>query len=270
MNTQERIKEYFDTHPDATECYEALGKVFAEKEKAQKYLAGVAGRCVTTHSREGLEFERESDRMQHEIYQQENHVNDMHLAYENATSIDKQAAMGQWVAAKETLHKMNSRLEKQLILEEKDELLAKEEKPVPENLTKKELSAEELRAKVSSQQQIVNTNEKLIPKMTKAKQKTAKKTQASEIKLLEQLKADLIIAEDKEAAAALIPPAVETPVEDAKEAVDHEVTQEDLDTNPDLVEAGVKVGDTIQVPKKEDTATESGTEHNNGSSAATE
>ena len=36
--------------------------------------------------------------------------------------------------------------------------------------------------------------------------------------------------------------------------VDHVVTQEDLDTNPDLVTQGVSVGDTIQVPA--DSATE--------------
>lgn len=33
---------------------------------------------------------------------------------------------------------------------------------------------------------------------------------------------------------------------------DHIVTQEDLDNNPQLVEDGVKVGDTIQVPETEE------------------
>ncbi len=33
------------------------------------------------------------------------------------------------------------------------------------------------------------------------------------------------------------------------ETIDHEVTQEDLDNNPELVAAGVAVGDTIQIPK---------------------
>lgn len=33
------------------------------------------------------------------------------------------------------------------------------------------------------------------------------------------------------------------------ELVDHEVTQEDLDTKPELVAEGVKVGDIIKVPK---------------------
>lgn len=32
------------------------------------------------------------------------------------------------------------------------------------------------------------------------------------------------------------------------ELVDHEISQEDLDMNPDLVEEGVKVGEVIQLP----------------------
>lgn len=36
---------------------------------------------------------------------------------------------------------------------------------------------------------------------------------------------------------------------DDTEMIDHEVTQEDLDQNEDLEKEGVKVGDTIQIPK---------------------
>lgn len=48
------------------------------------------------------------------------------------------------------------------------------------------------------------------------------------------------------------------------ETIDHEVTQEDLDTNPDLVKEGVKVGDIIQIDKEdaEAGAAEAGTEKN--------
>lgn len=35
------------------------------------------------------------------------------------------------------------------------------------------------------------------------------------------------------------------------ELVDHIVTQEDLDNNPDLVEQNINVGDTIKIPVKE-------------------
>lgn len=43
-----------------------------------------------------------------------------------------------------------------------------------------------------------------------------------------------------------------------EELFDHVVTQEDLDKNPELVDAGVEVGETIQIPKKDDTGNESG------------
>ncbi len=36
-----------------------------------------------------------------------------------------------------------------------------------------------------------------------------------------------------------------------RDTVDHEVTQEDLDTNPTLAESGVKVGEIIQIQKTE-------------------
>ena len=38
--------------------------------------------------------------------------------------------------------------------------------------------------------------------------------------------------------------------DDQPEMIDHVVTQEDLDNNLDLVREGVKVGDTIQIPKE--------------------
>lgn len=41
---------------------------------------------------------------------------------------------------------------------------------------------------------------------------------------------------------------VDAPAEPAVATIDHEVTQEDLDKNPDLVAQGVVVGDTIQIP----------------------
>jgi hypothetical protein len=39
---------------------------------------------------------------------------------------------------------------------------------------------------------------------------------------------------------------------DTESQFNHTVTQEDLNNNPELVENGVKVGDVIQVPEKED------------------
>lgn len=36
---------------------------------------------------------------------------------------------------------------------------------------------------------------------------------------------------------------------DSSETYDHVVTEDDLTNNPELIEQGIKVGDTIQVPK---------------------
>jgi hypothetical protein len=37
--------------------------------------------------------------------------------------------------------------------------------------------------------------------------------------------------------------------EDAPKMIDHVVTQEDIDANPDLVTEGITVGQTIQIPE---------------------
>lgn len=236
--TQERVDEFFTSHPDATECFEALGKVFAEKDKAQQYLAGVAGRYVTTHTKGGITFERESDDLRYQISQQNNVINDKHHAYENATAIDKQASMGEWNAAKEVLYQLEKRLDKQLALEEKDELLAKEEKPATEKDLKENYSVEELIAKVSSHQAIVDGNVKLIA-AAKGAQKTKLKKQAkADEQTLQAWQDKLKAAEEKAAEEAV------------KEMEDHVVTEEDLANNPEMVEQGIKVGDTIQVPVK--------------------
>lgn len=199
MNTQERIQEFFETNPNATECFEALGKVFTEKEKAQKFLGGVAGRFVTTHSREGQNFERVSDKLRHEIVEQENLVNDKQGIYEDAPAMEKQQALAEWHAAKDKLYQMQSAYDKQIIMEEKEELLAKEDKEltVP---AKKELSIDDLKGKINAQETIVKTNEELIAKMPEGqKKKKAVKKQKEEKKLLESLKDQLKAAEEKAA-----------------------------------------------------------------------
>jgi hypothetical protein len=203
QNTQERIAEFFESHPDATECFEALGKVFSEKDKAEKYLAGVAGRFVTTHSREGQSFERESDRLKFEMGEQENVINEKQLAFENAGGMDKQPAMGEWDAAKKKLTQLQSRYEKQLSLEEKEELLAKDDKEIVMPVVKKEATVEELQTAVNNQQQIVDSNAKLIKKMPDGKKKkNAEKAQLAEVKKLKALEDELKTAQEK---AAVLP-----------------------------------------------------------------
>lgn len=42
-----------------------------------------------------------------------------------------------------------------------------------------------------------------------------------------------------------------------EELVDHVVTKEDLENNPELVKEGIKVGETIQIPKEDETPDQS-------------
>lgn len=191
MTTAEKIKAYFEENPSATEVHEALGKLFADKEKAQGYLSGVSGRIVTTHTKDGINYERESDRIRHEIMLQENKVAAAGVAYENAAYTDKETAMSGWNKEKSVLQQLNHRLQKQLALEAKEELISKEETTLKPDLKKPELTVEELEAKIKAQVKIVEANEKLIATMTGNKKKTAVKAQAAEVALLESLSAEL-------------------------------------------------------------------------------
>lgn len=49
---QAKIKEFFDSNPEASEVHSALGVLFTDKGKAQTYLGGVKGQEVETHTRE--------------------------------------------------------------------------------------------------------------------------------------------------------------------------------------------------------------------------
>lgn len=192
---EQAVAEYFESNRGETIVHEALGKLFpaAEKEKAEKYLAGVVGRMVTTHSREGLQYERNSDKLRHEVYEQENEVEKKRIAYELAPPVEKEQAMSEWIKEKAKLENMRYLLDKQIQLEAKEELIAKSEKPTNlADLERKPLTAEELIAKISAQEAIVEANEMLLPKIKgKAKIAAAEKAQAGEIKLLEDLKAQL-------------------------------------------------------------------------------
>lgn len=197
---QEKVAEFFAPRPDVNECYEALGRIFADKDKATKFLAGVAGRYVTTHTRDGVTFERESDRMKVDITKQNNVINDKHNAYEQASATNKESAMGEWNKAKDVLNKMQQRLDKQIALEEKEELIAKEAKSFPTELKIPDLSAADLLKKVSAQQAIVDTNDQLIKKAAGDKKVKAQRVQKNEIKKLNDLQAQLKAAQEKEAA----------------------------------------------------------------------
>jgi hypothetical protein len=52
---EQKIIEFFNTHPDATEVHSALGVLFTDKEKAEAYLGGVPHGKVETITREQSE-----------------------------------------------------------------------------------------------------------------------------------------------------------------------------------------------------------------------
>lgn len=215
---QEKVAEFFASHPDATEVHEALGVLFTDKEKATKYLAGVAGRMVTTHGREGLNFERESDRLRHEIMNQENLVGQKHIEFEATPPAEKQQAMSAWEKESRKLDDLKSRLAKQVELEGKEERIAKSKKEHTGDIVKKEKSKEELEAAISAQEAIVETNEKMIATMTGQKKKKALKAQEDETKLLEQLKDELVKRFPAEEVTEIV-------TEEVTEVVTEEVTE---------------------------------------------
>ena len=49
---QKKVKQFFETHPTATEVHVALGVLFVEPEKANKYLAGTQNQKVQTITKE--------------------------------------------------------------------------------------------------------------------------------------------------------------------------------------------------------------------------
>lgn len=49
---QNKLTEFFESNPEATTVFVALGKLFTEFEAAQKYLGGVHGHTVQTVSRQ--------------------------------------------------------------------------------------------------------------------------------------------------------------------------------------------------------------------------
>ncbi len=237
----EKVKNYFESHPDATEVYEALGVLFGEKERAEKFLKGVAGRFVTTHTPTDIVFEKVSQEIRQEIINQEHVVNAKQLAYEDAAGVDKEKVMNDWHTEKTKLERLHVKYDKQVQIEDKDELIAKEDK---ETGIRKPLTADEVKVKITAQELIVAATQAIIDnkKIVAKKRKDAEKVLAKEKAKLKKLNADLVKLE------------AETKSEEpANEMVDVVVTQEILDMNPEMVEQGLKVGDIFQITKKADT-----------------
>jgi hypothetical protein len=188
---QEKIEHFFQTHPKENVVYSALGVLFTDKEKATKYLAGVAGRSITIHTREGITHEKISDEIFYKIAEQENKVNGLEIAYHQATPTSKEKAMSDWKFAQELLAKMKRDLDKQIRLEEKEEQIARAEKESP--ATRKPLTEEDYQVKMEAQKKMIEATEKILanPKLKAAKKKDAEKVLSRQQKALKDLEAKL-------------------------------------------------------------------------------
>lgn len=226
---QQKVADFFASHPKVNEVYEALGRLFIEKDKAEKLLGGVAGNVVVIHTRKGIQFEKDIDKLYYDILQQTNVVNGQQLVYETAAPQDKESAMNTWKAEKLKLEGLEHRYSKKLLEEKKDAGAGKKEvEKTPEQLL------EELKFKIS------DTKAK-IEAAKKSREDAAPNKKGKFTKQIEKLELEL------DELVAQLPKEEEK----SKEFIDHEVTQEDLDNNPDLVEQGQKVGDIIQIPIEE-------------------
>jgi hypothetical protein len=55
------LQEFFAANPQANEIYEALGHLFETKEGAERFLGGVIGYEVITHTRPAVEVKTEDE-----------------------------------------------------------------------------------------------------------------------------------------------------------------------------------------------------------------
>lgn len=234
MSTQNpRIAEFFEQHPGVNVCYEALGKPFIDKAKAQAFMAGVAGRVIVTHTRKGVSYERLSDQMKANIAELENDVAQKELAYHNAEPINKEQAMSTWNAAQKKLKDAERKLAKQLEDEEKEEREARVNKPVKVNPVAPKLTKEQLESAIKAQEASVAAAQKLLDAAKKPERKKAAQQK------LDKATSDL---------AHLKKQLEEFQPEPEVKYRDHVVTEEDLVNNPELFGEGVKAGDTVQIP----------------------
>ncbi|RXK57566.1 hypothetical protein ESA94_20420 [Lacibacter luteus] len=231
---EQKLSEFFETHPKANEVHEALGRLFTHKEVAQKFLAGVNGKAVTTYTRNGVKHETKSEEIYHAMLNQQNVINEKQLAYENAPGVEKQQAMSEWKAAQDTLKQLEHDFNKQRIEEKKDAAKQGHKKEVAPPKTEKpgNTDPEALAKKIAAKEKEIASAE-----AKREKAKGAEKTKLTN--RLKTLNAELEALK------------VQLPAEPAKEEatapvmIDHVVTEEDLISNPDL---GAAVGEVIQIP----------------------
>lgn len=117
VKTPESVDAFFAEHPEATECFVALGYVLATKEAADKKLAGVKGQMAIRYEREvGKKHDKESDAMLELVIKFEDEEQKAHEAFDLNPTDDN---MNAWKDAQKNLAKANEEYERILGEEKK-------------------------------------------------------------------------------------------------------------------------------------------------------
>lgn len=120
VKTPESVDAFFAEHPEATECFVALGYVLATKEAADKKLAGVKGQMAVRYEREaGKKHAKDSDAMLELVIKFEGEEQMAHEAFDLNPTDDN---MNAWKDAQKNVAKANEEYERILAEEKKLEV----------------------------------------------------------------------------------------------------------------------------------------------------
>lgn len=117
VKNPESVDAFFAEHPEATECFVALGYVLATKEAADKKLAGVKGQMAVRYEREaGKKHAKDSDAMLELVIKFEDEEQKAHEAFDLNPTDDN---MNAWKDAQKNVAKANEEYERILAEEKK-------------------------------------------------------------------------------------------------------------------------------------------------------
>jgi hypothetical protein len=176
------VTDFFKSNPTAKEVHVALGRLFTDKAKATGYLAGVQGHIVKSYTRDGLVFEKNSDKLYADILEKQNEVGEKQLAYERAAGVDKQQAFNAWTAAQTELKKLEH---------ERNKALRDEEKELKITNAKASSAKTPAAPKAEKEKVVANKAAAVEKAKTPAAKTKAEKALADEVKKLEELKVQL-------------------------------------------------------------------------------
>jgi len=191
------VTDFFKSNPTAKEVHVALGRLFTDKAKATGYLAGVQGHIVKSYTRDGLVFEKNSDKLYADILEKQNEVGEKQLAYERAAGVDKQQAFNAWTAAQTELKKLEHERNKALRDEEKELKItnakaSSAKTPAAPKAETEEEKLQKINAAIEEKEKVVANKAAAVEKAkTPAAKTKAEKALADEVKKLEELKVQL-------------------------------------------------------------------------------